>query len=67
MEKIAKAIAGGFAGALTGGGGTGIAIVQIPAGAHLPDAVGVWLPVVNAIAGFIIGFVGVYFAPANKK
>lgn len=56
FSKIWKAIAGGLTGAVTGGG---VAITLQP-GAPSWER-----PVLSAVVGFVVGFAGVYFAPAN--
>ena len=60
MSKISKAIAGGFTGLVTAVGGTGAVAVQIPASSPSWEQYAL-----TAIVGFVVGFCGVYFAPAN--
>lgn len=61
FSKISKAIAGGFAGAVTALGGTAGVAVSIPAGGPNWEQY-----VATGVVGFIVGFAGVYFAPPNK-
>lgn len=66
LSNISKAIAGGLSGAVATAGTTGVVYVAVPATSGLPAWVYAGLPIVNALIGFIIGFVGVYQAPPNK-
>jgi hypothetical protein len=61
MNKVSKAFAGGITGSVTALGGTAGVAVSIPAGGPSWEQYAV-----TAVVGFIVGFVGVYFAPANK-
>lgn len=60
VKKISKAIAGALVGAITG---TGTAAVVIPADVATPWYGYVAVGAINAL----IGFIGVYFAPANTN
>lgn len=60
MSKISKAIAGGVTGAITALGGTGAVAVSLPA-----NSPGWEQYLITAIVGFIVGFAGVWIAPAN--
>lgn len=60
LSRISKAIAGGFAAALTGVVGVS---VQVPSTA--PDH-GLIAMIATGAVSFAVGFLGVYAAPANK-
>jgi hypothetical protein len=64
--NISKAIAGGITGAVAATGGAGVVYFSLPPGTNLPEWVYTAVPVINALVGFAIGFLGVYHAPANK-
>ena len=66
LSKISKAVAGGISGAVATAGTTGVIYLNVPATAGLPAWLYAGLPIANAVIGFVIGFCGVYFAPANK-
>jgi hypothetical protein len=56
FAKISKALAGVSPAPFTGAGGA------IVVGANAPS----WeAPVLTGVVGFVVGFIGVYFAPAN--
>lgn len=68
LARISKAIAAALSGAGIAAGSSVYTYVQIPAAlaAQLPAWVSTDLPIANAIIGAIVGFVIVYWAPANK-
>lgn len=60
FARISKALAGGIAGAVTGG-----TAVTVHVASAAPDA-NLITVALTALGGFIVGFLGVYLAPANK-
>jgi len=60
FSKISKALAGGVTGAITALGGTGAVAVSLPA-----NSPGWEQYLITAIVGFIVGFAGVWIAPAD--
>jgi hypothetical protein len=68
FAKISKAIAGGITGAIATTGTMAVIYLQLPPDAqtHFPSFVYSVLPWVNEGIGFLVGFCGVYLAPANK-
>lgn len=67
LARISKAIAAAVSGAGIGAGSVVYAYIQIPAAlaAQLPPWVSTDVPIANAVIGFIVAGVIVYFAPAN--
>ena len=68
FAKISKAIAAAISGAGIGGGAAAYTYISLPAtvAAQLPPWVSTEVPIANMIIGAIVGFLIVYFAPANK-
>jgi hypothetical protein len=61
FSRISKAIAGGFSGAFMAVAGTGGVAVTIPSGSPSWEHY-----VIAGVAGFVVGFGTVYFAPPNQ-
>lgn len=66
FARISKAIGAGIGGVVATEGASGIVYFNLPSTSVVPQAVLTAVPIINAIIGFALGFVGAYFAPANS-
>lgn len=62
LGKFRKAIAGGIAGAASAGVAAASILALLPPNSNVAALV----PYGLAVGGFAVGFLGVYFAPANS-